>query len=261
MKTIYKILMICAYGIVMFTIGFFVADKMCPAPVFDKPAVEDWRPIMQKLDKISIWDNGKEEIIDPKNSSYIPIGNLLLATLRKLNLQATCVFSEGKIQEIKRKNKVIERVFVQVFNLPISQWIESEERYHIPTDEQGFRILENLKSAIFVLEDNLGDGMEGHILVGSEREDRDARCSREITQEDLEKLGPCEAFLAGYLWSKDSGCYQVEGCRHIPEITFGSKEECELACNRMWSCWAIKQEDSNELDKSWIEEIKRILEK
>ena len=78
---------------------------------------------------------------------------------------------------------------------------------------------------------------------------------------DLEKLGPCEAFLAGYLWSKDSGCYEVEGCEHIPEITFGGKEECELACNRMWSCWAIKQEDSNELDKSWIEEIKRILEK
>ncbi|PIQ92079.1 MAG: hypothetical protein COV69_03725, partial [Parcubacteria group bacterium CG11_big_fil_rev_8_21_14_0_20_39_14] len=57
-----------------------------------------------------------------------------------------------------------------------------------------------------------------------------------------------------------SGCYKVEGCRHIPEITFGGKEECELACsNRMWSCWAIKQEDSQELDKSWIEEINKIL--
>ena len=103
--------------------------------------------------------------------------------------------------------------------------------------------------------------MEGHILVGSEREDRNERCSRELTQEDLEKLGPCEAFLAGYLWSKDSGCYKVEGCEHIPEITFGTKEECELACNRMWSCWAIKQEDSNELDKSWIKEINKMLKR
>ena len=257
MKTIYKILMICAYGIVMFTIGFFVADKMCPAPVFDKPVVEDWRPIVEK---ISVWQNGKEITIDSEESGYTEIGRILLPTLHKLNLQAKCVFGEERIQEIKRKNKVIEIVFRQASDFPISQWIQEEERYHIPTDENGYRILENLKSAIFVLEDNLGEGMEGHILVGSEREDRDERCSRELTQEDLEKLGPCEAFLAGYLWSEDSGCYKVEGCRHIPEVTFGGKEECELACsNRMWGCWAIKQEDGQELDKSWIEEINKIL--
>ena len=248
MKTIYKILMICAYGIVMFTIGFFVADKMCPAPVFDKPVVEDWRPIAEK---ISVWQNDKEITIDSEESGYTEIGRILLPTLHKLNLQAKCVFGEERIQEIKRKNKVIEIVFRQASDFPISQWIQEEERYHIPTDENGYRILENLKSAIFVLEDNLDEGLGANILVAGERKDRDERCSREITQEDLEKLGPCEAFLAGYLWSEDSGCYKIEGCRHVPEITFGGKEECELACsNRMWSCWAIKQEDSNELDKS-----------
>jgi len=38
----------------------------------------------------------------------------------------------------------------------ISQWIESEERYHIQTDEKDYRILENVKNALFILEDNLG---------------------------------------------------------------------------------------------------------
>jgi len=91
MKTIYKILMVCAYGIVMFTIGFFVADKMCPAPISDKPLVKDWRPMVEK---ISVWQNDKEEVIAPENSAYLSMGNILIPTLHKLNLQAMCVFSE-----------------------------------------------------------------------------------------------------------------------------------------------------------------------
>ena len=53
-------------------------------------------------------------------------------------------------------------------NITISQWIEPEERYHIPTDEKGYRILENVKNALFILEDNQERGLEGHILVGHE---------------------------------------------------------------------------------------------
>ena len=41
-------------------------------------------------------------------------------------------------------------------DITISQWVEPEERYHIPTDEKGYRILENVKTAMFILEDNLG---------------------------------------------------------------------------------------------------------
>ena len=40
MKTTYKILIICVFGILMFGIGFFVANQMCPAPVFDEPVLQ-----------------------------------------------------------------------------------------------------------------------------------------------------------------------------------------------------------------------------
>jgi hypothetical protein len=132
---------------------------------------EEWQPIVEK---ISIWQNGQEWIINPESSEYIEMGRILIPTLHKLNLQARCVFSEERIQEIKRNNKAIELVFKQADDFPISQWVQEEERYHIPTDENGYRILENLKSAIFVLEDNL----EAHILVAGEREDCQFACER-----------------------------------------------------------------------------------
>ena len=40
MKTTYKILIICVFGILMFGIGFFIANQMCPAPVFDEPVLQ-----------------------------------------------------------------------------------------------------------------------------------------------------------------------------------------------------------------------------
>lgn len=218
---------------------------------------KEWQPMVEK---IAFWQNDQEWLINPESSEYIKMGRILLPTLHKLNLQAKCVFSEERIREIKRKNRVIEMVFKQADDFPISSWVQEEERYYIPTNDNGYRILENVKSAIFVLEDNLDEGMEGHILVASEKKDKDERCSREITQEDLEKLGPCEA-IVGYAWSEQYGCSGISGCDFDSEIVpFKTIEECEFACGRMWGCWTIKQKDSNELDKSWIEEINKIFE-
>lgn len=106
-----------------------------------------------------------------------------------------CSLTEG-IRDIKERDKVTEMRFREPENITISQWIEPRDRDHIKT-ENGYRILENVKSALFILEDNLGEGLEAHILVGSGTE--------------------------------------------------------------FWSCWAIQQEGSNELDKTWINEINRIL--
>jgi len=117
----------------------------------------------------------------------------------ELNLQAKCVFSEEDIQEIKQKDRVIELIFKKPVDITISQWVEPEERYHIPTDEKGYRILENVKNALFILEDNLGEGLEGHVLVGHKIDGR-----------------------IGY------------------------------------SCWAIQQEGSKEIDKTWIDGVNKI---
>lgn len=55
-------------------------------------------------------------------------------------------------------------------DITISQFIELEERHHIATDEDGYRILEKVKIAIFVLQDNLEEGLTAHVLVGSVHE-------------------------------------------------------------------------------------------
>lgn len=190
-------------GMVLVLIVVLITASGCTATV-TKPATEPrvsaepregWTAMVKN---ISIWQNGEEQLIDPLENpkQYIQIGDLLIETLHKLNLQAKCVFSEERVQEIKRNDTVVEILFKQADDYPISQWVEPEERYHIPVDEKGYRILENVETAVFVLQDNLEEGLTAHVLVGSVHEGK-----------------------VGY------------------------------------SCWAIKQKESNELDKSWVREI------
>jgi len=169
------------------------SEEIAPADL--TPVREDWQPMVEK---ISLWQGGIEKVKGTlPRYKYIARGNALIQTLHKLNLQARCVFDEERIQEIKGNDTVVEMVFTQADDFPISQWVEPEERYHIPVDENGYRILEDVKTALFILEDNLDEGLEAHVLIGHEVEGR-----------------------IGY------------------------------------SCWAIQQEGSNELDKTWVEEVK-----
>ena len=125
-------------------------------------------PTKEMVEKIVFYENGKQEVIDPKSEEGEGLASLLTRKLHELNLQAKCVFSEEDIQKIKQKDRVVELIFKKPIDITISQWVEPEERYHIPTDEKGYRILENVKNAIFILKDNQERGLEGHILVGHE---------------------------------------------------------------------------------------------
>jgi len=129
-------------------------------------------PTKEMVEKIIFYENGKQQIIDLKSEDGKGIASLLTRKLHELNLQATCVFGEEDIEEIKHKDRVAELIFKRPLDITISQWIEPEERYHIPVDEKGYRILENVISALFILEDNLDEGLESHILVGHEVEGR-----------------------------------------------------------------------------------------
>lgn len=160
------------------------------------------------VEKISMWQNGEELISYPREpfSKYNLRVNNIIKTLHRLNIQATCVvlgyeISEEYIQKIKQKDRIVEIVFKNPRDITINQWVQPEnyiEGYHLPVN----RILRNVKTAIFILEDNLDDGLEGHILIGH-------------------------------------GGFEDEG-----GITI------------VYSCWVIQQEGSNELDKSWINEIR-----
>ncbi|MGB2762321.1 MAG: hypothetical protein WBC21_02130 [Minisyncoccales bacterium] len=205
-------------GICIFVVAGVCASRYLDRPIFtieppDGVSPSEWTPFREGwpaiVEKISVWENGQEQIIEfgnleNPNPEYLEIGRILFPTLHKLNLQARCVFTEERMQEIvKSKNKAVEMVLKQASDFPISQWIEPEDRNYIKTDENGFRILEKLKSVIFVLGDNLAEGQEAHVLIGNERKDGEEK-----------------------IW---------------------------------WSCWAIQQEKSSELDKTWIDSLNRLM--
>ena len=119
------------------------------------------------LRRVFLWENGEERFVAGPNSDLC---NYLLQTFHKVNLQGRCVFSEERIQKIKENDKVIVLSFRFTEDFAISQWIESKDRDHIKTDENGYRILEQVRKALFILEDNLDEGLQGLILVYSETE-------------------------------------------------------------------------------------------
>ena len=181
-------------------------DKIIIGSVIYEKQTTKIEPTKEMVEKIVLYEDGPQEVIDQKSEEGTEIASLLTCKLHELNLQATCVFSEEDIYEMKkgrigrRMDRMIELVLKNPIDIVISQWVEPEERYHIPVDEKGYRILENVKTALFILEDKGGGGLESHILVGHEVEGR-----------------------IGY------------------------------------SCWAIQQEGSSELDKNWIKQIEKTL--
>lgn len=217
-------------------------------------------PKAEEVEKISFWEYYGEQIIDPKNPEYTELKKKLVSILPKLNLQAKCAFGGERIWWVKGSNKAIELFFKEPINITIAQFVEPEERHRIPTDEKGYRILNNARTAIFILEDKKNEGLDAHVLIGSERENKSGKCYWTLTPEDEEKLGPCEA-VVGYGWNEQYGCLGISGCEYIPEIPFKTEVECELACGRLWSCWAINLNETGkpELDKSWIDDVNKIL--
>lgn len=186
-------------------------EYVYPYQIMREPIKE---PTKEMVEKIVIYDSKQKGFAtvfnNPiKSEEGIGLASLLTRKLQELNLQAKCVFSEEDIQGIKHKDRVAELIFKSPIDITISQGVELEERYHIVIDEKGYRILDNVKTAIFILEDNLDEGLEGHILIG----------------------------------------------KHIPIPPGVTLSKQKIS----YSCWAIKEERSNELDKTWIDEINRLL--
>ena len=183
-------------------------EYVYPYQIMREPIKE---PTKEMVEKIVLLENGKKEQIDINSEEGLGIASTLTRKLHELNLQSTCVFSKEDIREIEQKDRSIMLFFKKPIDITISQWVEPEERYHIPIDESGNRILENVEIALFILEDNQERGLEEHILVG-----------------------------------------------HLIPPKMGSGHEKEWIS---YSCWAIniKQEGKPELDKTWIDELNKIL--
>jgi hypothetical protein len=182
-------------SMVLVLMAILVTVSGCAVSATNPGGDESNVPIISKVEQINLYQDGEVSSLNELEG----ISGVLLTTLQELDLQARCVFSQERIDEIKQKDTVVELIFREPVDITISQFIEEEERHHIATDENGYRILEKVKTAIFILEDKLNEGLWAHVLVGEEHEG---------------KIG--------------------------------------------YGCWAIQQEESNDIDSSWVYEIASI---
>lgn len=146
-------------------------------------------------ERVFLWENGESKFVAGENSS---LSNFLLKTLHRVDIQAKCVFEEERVQRMKKNNRILEMSFRFPENITISQQIGPNHGF-IPTNESGYRILENVSDALFILEDNLNEELDGHILV--------------------------------------------------------SYEEVKAEGTTNYACWAVSEEGSKDIDKTWIDEI------
>ncbi|MBA7545122.1 hypothetical protein ES705_37485 [subsurface metagenome] len=141
------------------------SKENCYGRIYFDPKIE---PTKEMVEKVFVYEKTKQPVnlLKSEPEKGDAIATLLTRKLHELNLQATCVFSEEDILKIKQNDRVAQLNFKTPIDITISQWIKPEERYHIPVDEKGYRILGNVETALFILEDNLDEGLEAHILVG-----------------------------------------------------------------------------------------------
>ncbi len=111
---------------------------------------------ISQIQDISLYDHGKVSNVEG-------VADELVSVMQRLKIQATCAVFEDDAERLKQEGKVVEITFREPVNITISQWIEPDDRNHIPTNASGYRILTDVKKVVFVLE---GD-YKGYVLTKS----------------------------------------------------------------------------------------------
>ncbi len=114
------------------------------------------------VEKIILYNYGKEEVIDPKTDTGIEIANFLIQKLRSMDMQTISNFSEEKVHGMKQKDRIIEIVFSDqvaiptpiIIPVPPGVWLEF---YNVT--------IYNVTHALFILEDNLNESLKANIVV------------------------------------------------------------------------------------------------
>jgi hypothetical protein len=107
---------------------------------------------------IVVYRNGTKDIITPEDGDFETLDSHLLSTISQIDLQARCVSSEGMIDEIRNSSYAVELVLKEPEGMTISQWIGEEDRRHIRTNEEGYRVLV-VKHALFGLDGEYGNNI------------------------------------------------------------------------------------------------------
>jgi hypothetical protein len=114
------------------------------------------------LVRVFLWENGEEQFVSSPQSG---LTEYLLQTLCKANLQVKCYLPDEQLEEIKKSGVSLELSYRFSENITIGQWVKPEDRDSIKTDENGYRILEQVRRVFFILEDPLGIGLKAHFVV------------------------------------------------------------------------------------------------
>lgn len=194
-------------------------------------------PIISKMEQINLYQDGEVSSLNELEG----ISGAFLAVLQELNLQARCAFSQERIDEIKQKDTVVELIFRDPVDITISQFIEPEDRHHIATDEDGYRILGKVKIAIFVLQDNLEEGLTAHVLEGSEYEGKIGYGCWAIQQEGSNELD------TSWLYEIASACeLEIEA----PSPGEDEVQTAEKPGNEEFN--RVSQEESEEIARNYL---------
>lgn len=135
-----------------------------PSPL-PEPTPHRW---LLMIVRAFLWEDGREQFIASSQSN---LTNFLIQTFHRINHQINCSLNEENAQEIKENDKVVVLSYRFTEDITINQWIKPELRDGVKTDEEGYRILEKIRSAIFILKDDLNEGLEAQILVHSLNDD------------------------------------------------------------------------------------------
>ncbi len=134
-----------------------------PSPSPSPTAIPTPTPYPRMDDVILLLENGEERLVGGGNSELLDY--LYLSLFHQINVQE-CNLTWETVGEIKANDR-IARIEFRIYghDLTISQWIKPEDRNGITTDEHGYRVLDRVHDVLFILKDNLGLGLEGHILL------------------------------------------------------------------------------------------------
>jgi len=147
---------------VLFLLSCLPAAPAVPEGRTPPPPEKMTIPI-ESVEELRTYRGGEKQVYQPQAERIAETTERLLGVLSKLNLQATCFFGDEDVARVREEGDSLELVFAQPVDIRISQWIEEDERDHIPTDERGYRVL-RVKRALFVL----GGEMAGHVLIRDE---------------------------------------------------------------------------------------------
>jgi len=151
-------------------IANYYAFKPIPTPVLMPPTPSSPSPtpiptpypwLLMEV-RVFLWENGESRFVGSPQSALTAY---LLQTLHRANLQLRCGFTDEQLEEIKNNGLSLELSYRFHEDILTSQWIEPENRDFIKTDEDGYRILEEVKRVFFILEDPLDTGLKAHFLV------------------------------------------------------------------------------------------------